>query len=121
MNYFLPFAITGALLSGAAVALPPTPAPQEASIAFADHGSIQTWQADSDQAVYVQGDNHQWYHATLMGPCLDLRFAEAIGFETRGTGNFDRFSTLIVRGQRCQVQSVVKSAPPPRKNAKPKS
>jgi len=121
MKYFLPFAIAGAVLSGGAVALPPAPAPEEASIAFADHGSIQNWRADGDDAIYVQGNGRQWYRATLMSPCPELPFAEALGFETRGTGSFDRYATLIVRGQRCPLQSLVRSGPPPRKTAKPKS
>jgi hypothetical protein len=50
-----------------------------------------------------------------MAPCQDLPFANAIGFETRGTSDFDRFSTIVVRGQRCPVPSVVKSGAPPKK------
>ncbi|MDB5687852.1 MAG: hypothetical protein JWR77_2441 [Rhizorhabdus sp.] len=118
MKIFLSSILAGALLSTAAVA---APALQEARIPFADHGAIRNWQADGDSALYLQGDGSQWYHATTMGVCRDLAFAETIGFQAGGIGDFDRFSTLIVRGQRCPVASVVKSGPPPKKAHKNKS
>ncbi|ARR52881.1 hypothetical protein HY78_05180 [Rhizorhabdus wittichii DC-6] len=108
-------ALAGALLTGAAMADAAAKGPPEASIPFANHGSIDNWQADGRDALYVQGPGRQWYHARLMAPCQDLPFANAIGFETRGTSDFDRFSTIVVRGQRCPVQSVVKSGAPPKK------
>lgn len=110
-------ALAGALLTGATMAgaTPVAKGSPEVRIPFANHGSIDNWQADGRNALYVQGIGRQWYHATLMGPCDELPFANAIGFETRGTTDFDRFSTIIVRGRRCPVTSVVKSGPPPRK------
>ena len=109
-------AMAGALLSCAALAsAAPATKAAEAQIPFANHGTIDNWQADGRSALYLQGPGRQWYHAELMGPCLDLDYAEAIGIETRGTGNFDRFGSIIVRGQPCALTSLVKSGPPPKK------
>ncbi|MES2497328.1 MAG: DUF6491 family protein [Pseudomonadota bacterium] len=105
--------LTGAIMADTALAAPPA----EARIAFANQGSIDNWQADGDEALYLQGQGRQWYRATLMAPCRDLAFANALGFDTRGTSDFDRFSNIIVRGQRCAVKSLVKSGPPPKKTS----
>lgn len=99
----------------AAPALADQPAVPEASIPFANQGSIRDWRADGSTGIYVKDVHNQWYYARLMGRCNDLPFAEAVGFEARGTGTLDRFGTVIVRGQRCPFQSFVKSAGPPRK------
>lgn len=88
--------------------------PAEASIPFVNHGGIRDWRDDGREAIYVQDQHRQWYRATLMSPCIDLPFANTIGFETRGTDRLDQFSALIVKGQRCHLQSLVKSAPPPK-------
>lgn len=118
MKYSLPFAIAGAVLSAPAFAAPPAPAQEEEAIHFADKGVIQDFEADGDRALYLRGVGSQWYHATLMGTCTDLPFANAIGFDAGALGDFDRYSTLLVRGQRCAVNSVVKSGPPPGKKGK---
>lgn len=96
-------------------------AAQEASIPFPNSGSIRTWEATDRDTLYIQGPGRQWYRATLLAPCLDLPFTEAIGFETRGTSTFDRFSSIVVRGQRCPLSSLVKSDPPPRKTSPAKT
>lgn len=100
-----------------------TTAAEQASIPFPNSASIRTWEATDRDTLYIQGPGRQWYRATLMSPCLDLPFTEVIGFETRGAPTFDRFSSIVVRGQRCQLNSLVKSDPPPKKEkpAKTKS
>ncbi|KKC26312.1 DUF6491 family protein [Sphingomonas sp. SRS2] len=122
MKQLIIFAWSAVLLSSAAVAADTAPAkePRQARIPFANSGSIDNWQADGRQALYIQGPGRQWYHARLAGYCPDLDFATAIGFETRGIGDFDSFSTIIVRGHRCPLTSLVKSGPPPSKIKKPK-
>jgi hypothetical protein len=105
---------TGAL---AVLAEEPAPAiPHEASIPFVGMRSIEDWRADGDGALYIQDLHRKWYHATLMGPCTDLPFAETIGIETRGIDTLDRFGTIIVRHRRCAIQSFVESGPPPKKS-----
>ena len=90
-------------------------APAEVSIPFINHGGIRDWRADGDSALYVQDIHNRWYHATLMSRCIDLPFAETIGFDTRGNDSFDRFASVVVRGQRCPVTAIAASAPPPKK------
>ncbi|PTR06484.1 MULTISPECIES: DUF6491 family protein [unclassified Novosphingobium] len=114
----------------AALALAATPAlaqapvnpgkPVEASIPFVNHGGIRDWRAQGDSTLYVQDQSGQWYRASLMGPAFDLPFAQAIGFDARGTDTFDRFASVVVHGQSYPVQSLVKVAGPPMKaNAAP--
>lgn len=86
----------------------------EASIPFVNHGGIRDWRDAGRDAIYVQDQHRQWYRGTFIGPCTDLPFTEAIGFETRGPDTFDRFGSIIVRGQRCALSSFVKSDPPPK-------
>lgn len=107
-----------AVFAGGAVQAAETHAPvtPQASIAFANHGGIRDWQADRDRGLWVQDVHRNWYYATFMGPCFGLNFANAIGFDTRPMGTFDRFSSIIVpREGRCVVQSFVPSDGPPRK------
>ncbi|MCF8709029.1 DUF6491 family protein [Rhizorhapis sp. SPR117] len=116
-------AIAAALIVSVAViakeskgATPKSPvATSNASIPFVNSGSIRDWSADGSEALYIQDIHGQWYHARLMGYCPDLPFVETIGFETRGIDTLDHFGTVIVRGQRCAIQNMVESDPPPAK------
>ena len=88
---------------------------REASIPFVGFGTIRNFRALDRDTLYVQDQRRNWYRAELIGPCSELPWAEAIGFETRGTNRLDRFSSVIVRGQRCQLISFTESAGPPKK------
>jgi hypothetical protein len=91
-----------------------TAAQPPASIAFANHGGIWNWQADKDQGLWVQSNSRQWYYAKFMGPCIGLDFANAVGFDTRPMGTFDRFSAVVVPNWgKCQVRSFELSDGPP--------
>lgn len=87
--------------------------PKEAAIPFVRFGNVNDFEADGDSAVWLQARNRQWYHAELWGPCQNLPFVQGIGVEARGVDQLDRFGALIVDGQRCQIRSLTKSAPPP--------
>ena len=109
-------------LLAAAPVLAQTAAPEkpsvaeEVSISFAQFGGIDDWRADGNKALFVKGRrNNEWYYAKLMSTCQGLNFAEAVGFKNEATGSFDKFSTIVVDGQPCQLTSLVKSAPPPKK------
>src|SRR5689334_17475232 len=93
---------------------------QEARIAFANNGGIRDWRSHERDALYVQDRQRTWYKATLMSSAFDLDTAQAIAFDTGATDTFDRYSTIIVGGQRYAVQSVVKIAgkPPTRKEVR---
>ncbi|MFN3944208.1 MAG: DUF6491 family protein [Allosphingosinicella sp.] len=98
----------------AAGAAPARDAPREARIPFVNHGGIRDFVPAGRDVVYLQDRSRQWYRAELMGPCLGLPFARAIGVETWGASSFDRFGMLIVEGQRCPVQSLVRTERPSR-------
>lgn len=92
------------------------PAAPEASIPFVNHGGIRTFDAVGNDTLYIQDAHGRWYRADLMGYCPDLPYALSIGFDTRGPDTLDRYSTLIVSGQRCPIKSLVESGPPPKKH-----
>jgi len=116
--------LAGAAAILAAPAFAADPAPlhpgQEAAIPFVGSGSIFNWQVVDRDTLYVQDVHRRWYRAELMSPCIDLPFAQVIGFDARGTDRFDRFSSVVVRGQHCAVTSLTESGPPPpRKTERP--
>jgi len=91
-----------------------TAPPKEASIPFANHGGISNWGVVDNRTLLIQGRSRQWYKATLFAPCIDLPFAQTIAFKTHG-GSFDKFSSIIVRGRRCSLSSMVEIPPPVKK------
>jgi hypothetical protein len=94
-------------------AAPPAPA-AEVQIPFAKT-NIWNWQVIDDKTVLIQDQSRRWYKATLFGPCINLSFANKIGFDSTPGGTFDKFSSLLVEGRRCPLSSLVKSDPPPKK------
>jgi hypothetical protein len=106
--------LAAAALGAPALAGPPEPAKApEASIPFPHHRGIRSFEAEDDETVYLQASNRRWYRAELTSHCWGLRMANAIGFHTRGSSSFDRFSSIIVEGQRCQLASLVAVDEPP--------
>ena len=97
--------------SGAAA---PAPAP-EVQIPFA-RNNLWNWQVVDDQTVLIQDQSRRWYKATLFGHCINLPFAQRIAFDSNPSGTFDKFSAIIVRGQRCPLMSLVASGAPPKKS-----
>lgn len=90
----------------------------EASIVFPSNSSIRNWQADRDRGIWIQDRRKNWYYGSFAGLCRDVDFAHAIGVETRGAGRLDRFSSILVRGERCPLTSFVSSVGPPSKHQK---
>lgn len=86
---------------------------QEARIAFPNNATIRTFRAAGRDTVYIQDRARRWYRASVVGPCFELPFAQAIGVDTRGARTLDRFSALIVEGERCPLVSFVRVAGPP--------
>ena len=110
-----------ALLAGGAVAQTPAPgAGKEASIPFVRLGEVYDFEADSDRGVYLQDRSRKWYYASILGPCTNLPFATRIGVKTRGLDSLDRFGSILVDGQDCQIDRLVTSGPPPKKAKKQK-
>src|SRR5262245_65197441 len=75
-------------------------------IPFVSHGGIQDWRPDGDNGLYVQDTFGHWYYAKLFAPCLDLQFAERIGFVAEPDDSFDRFSAIEVHRHRCEVSTL---------------
>src|SRR4051794_10414879 len=92
---------------------PPAAAGAAGSIPFVHCGGIWNFEAQDDDVAYLQDRSRNWYRAQLNGRCLDISWANAIGVDTRGSPNFDRFSYLIVGHDRCPIQSLTRSGPPP--------
>jgi hypothetical protein len=109
----------GAQEPGVPVSKPPAPttpvvdpATSEARIPFANHGGIYNWRAVNDRTLLIQARTRQWFKATLFAPCIDLSFAERVGFESNADGTFDKFSSIRVRKQKCSILSLVPTQAP---------
>lgn len=108
-----------ALVSTAALAKPAErPLGVEASIPFANSIGIRNFRAESNDVLMIEDNSGRWYRAEMFAPCIGLNFAEHIGFETRGTNSFDKFSQIVVEGRTCQVKSLVTAAKPLSKKEK---
>ena len=116
-KFVIACAAAAVAIAGSATAAPIKPA--EARIPFVNHGGIYNWEAIDRQTLYIQDAHRKWYRASLMNDCLELNFANVIGFEAGGTDTLDRFSSIVVRGQRCPITSLIASGPPPKKAHKP--
>ncbi len=93
----------------------------EARIPFVQYRTVRDWHADNDHQLFLQTTGRQWYQVDLLGPCIGLEFANGIRLDPKDpAGSFDRFSVVILKGQRCQVSSV-KKAPPPLRVEKPRA
>jgi hypothetical protein len=102
----------------AAAASPAAEAPQ-VSIPFVDHPrAIQSFKAPADDLVYLKDRRGLWYRAELGGLCVGLRWANAIGYDTRGSLSLSRGGSILVEGQSCLIVSLTRSDPPPRKRKK---
>jgi hypothetical protein len=115
-----PLLLALAALAAAAAPVDPArpPAEQEVQIPFADFGEIRSFQAWSDDVVYLQDRHDQWYKARLLGPCYGLSWAMGIGVDTGGGPMFDRFSRLIVGRELCSIQSLTRTGKPQRPGKK---
>ncbi len=90
----------------------------EAQIRFVQYGSVNSWHAETDRLLYIQGRNRAWYQVVLFAPCDGLEFANGIRLiPSDGAGTFDKFGYVGLRGNRCKVESVKEVAPPLRSMA----
>ena len=106
-----------ALLAAASPA--DTPRLEEASIPFVGQPrSIRSFNAPSDDLIYLKDRQGRWYRAEIGGSCLGLRWANAIGYDTRGSLSLARGGSILVEGQRCMIVSLTRSDAPPRKRKK---
>jgi hypothetical protein len=120
-NIWLAALALGVLAAPGAAASEQAPAQKEARIPFANHGGIRDWHAEDSDTLYVQDRMRRWYRAELMHRVTGLPFAWAIGFDVGGIDTFDRFSSIVVEGQRIPVRSLVRVEGPPPKSAAQRS
>ncbi len=80
--------------------------------ALGNNSAIRTFEPDGDDGLWIQDRQRRWYYAEILGPCTELNFAQAIGFDNRGSAYLDKFARIIVRGQRCAIASFVTAAEP---------
>ena len=84
------------------------------AIQFADQGGIYDWRANGDRGIWVQAVNRQWYYASFIGTCYGLDNAQRVGFLFGPSGQFDRWSSIIVpRESHCFVRTFDHSGAPP--------
>jgi hypothetical protein len=105
-----------AVAFGMALADEPTGAapPAEARIVFSGR-NIWNWQVIDNQTVLIETTSHKWYKAKLLSPCIDLPFAERVGFKSNADNSFDKFSAIEARGQRCPLVSLTETQAPAKK------
>jgi hypothetical protein len=78
-----------------------------AQIPFVQYGGIRDWRTENDHELYAQASDRRWYKVELLGPCIGLEFANGVRFlPSDSAGTFDRFSSIVVDGQRCKVDRV---------------
>ena len=97
----------------------PAPTPKQARIVFPGH-VIRNWSGETQDTLFIEA-HRKWYRADLFAPCRNLPYAQAIGFEANPTGEFNRFSRIVVEGETCQLKSLVQVDGPPPKAKKRKA
>jgi hypothetical protein len=94
---------------------------KETSIPFIGTIGLYDFEADGSKGVWLQDQRRRWYYARIAGICTGLPFSTRIAVDTRfGGSSLDRTGKLLVDGQRCDIDSLVTSAGPPKKVKKPK-
>ena len=90
---------------------------EQASIPFVEFGNIFDWRDDGTRGVYIESDSMHWYYATFMYPCINLPFAETIGFKTTPPLPMDKFDGILVHHEYCPFATFSRVPGPPRHNA----
>jgi hypothetical protein len=99
-----------------AAALAAEPAPREigveSSIAFPTYGGVRNFRADDERGVWIEDLRRNWYYASFLGHCRDIRWADAIAIDTHGSSRFDRNSRIIVGDDVCALETLVSADKP---------
>lgn len=106
------FLIAAAPLSLAHAEPAPREVGEEASVSFPAHGGIRNFRADDDRGVWIEDRRRNWYYASFIGNCPGIKFADAIGFDTRGSAQFDRYTKILVRDDVCAIATLVTADKP---------
>jgi Family of unknown function (DUF6491) len=84
----------------------------EGNISFPAQGGIRNFRADNDKGVWLEDRQRKWYYASFIGPCPEIRFAQGIGIDTRGSARFDKFSRILVGKNSCAIATLVTADKP---------
>jgi hypothetical protein len=100
----------------------PAPKGESTSIPFITRGSVRSFEsAPNGEGIYIQNNQRDWYYASFFTRCHDLPYAIRIGFDTFGNGtSLQRGDTIFADRQRCRIDDIVRSGPPPKKVKKRK-
>ena len=113
---FLAIAALALVATGAQAQTPAPDAGKPATIPFIRYHGINDFEPDGDKGVYLQDQRRRWYYASVLAPCINLSFATRIGVDTRFAGDtLDSTGTLLVDGDRCKIDKLVTSGPPPKR------
>jgi hypothetical protein len=102
------------LLAGCATAnAPPT---HSASVPFVRLGNIYSWKAEGTNSILIKSVNGRYYRGSFFSPCVNLPWAEAVGFDTDVRDELDKYEGITVRGESCRFRtfseiSIPKPAP----------
>jgi hypothetical protein len=121
-TYLLPLLAALAAAPASASAELPAPRGEEVGIPFANRArAIRTFEAPSDDLLYLQDRQRRWYRAEIGAGCFGLKWATAIGYDTRGSLSLDQFSRILVEGESCPILSLTRSEGPPKRVKKGKA
>ena len=113
----IPFLMLAVLTFGFSSSSATVKAKKQATINFVHLGSIDDWHAEGDKAILIETVNDRWYRAEFFSPCISLAWQESVAFITSPRGQLNRFSAIVVRGERCQFQNL-EEIPAPSQTAK---
>ncbi len=107
-----PFVLALAACSAADTGVP-SAGGTETAIPFVRTNGILEWRAAGEEALYIRSNSGGWYFVRTMSPCTRLKTAITLGFITSAGDQLDRYGAILAEGQRCPIESVVRSEPPP--------
>jgi hypothetical protein len=112
MRFLTALMLAAAPLSLAAEETPPREVGVEGNISFPAHGGIRNFRADNDKGVWLEDRQRNWYYASFLGTCPEIRFAQGIGLDTRGSARFDKYSKILVGNDVCAIATLVTADKP---------
>jgi hypothetical protein len=90
------------------------PVTAPAGTAAVNRTEMINWLADGELGLWIQTLSLKWFYLRFTGSCHGVNQTNSITFDTNGSGNIDRTSSVIVPGTgRCRLHSVAPSGGPP--------
>ncbi len=83
------------------------PVTATAGTAVVNRTEMVNWVADGELGLWVQTLNLKWFYLRFTGAGHGVNQTNSITFDTDGSGNIDRTSSVFVRGTgRCRLKSI---------------